>query len=412
MTERDFDLNSFFERFYYAGIGSRNITRATSYLFMRFACCMAFKGGKLRSGGASGADTSFEVGAQIAYDALSQKFGLPAGAYKHVHDIFLPFREFNGRKNDPERGYLFLKSSKAEDIAAQFHPGWERLTFGPRSMMSRNSMQALGADLETPARFTFCHTNDGAFTGAMTSHKSGGTGQAIRICSDNDIKVYNSGNKSHRISMQQWIDECEKSIQITFGISPTALVDEFLSNHVGIEKSMTGDLVKMADLGEVDALIHGTNCFHMNSGIAKSVRETFPEAYDSFQQGKKGDKKRLNTIEQVTVKRNGRNVTIVNAFVQHSYGRDEDVCYVDAEAVRKCFKAAAEMLPKGSRIGIPRIGAGLGNGCWVSLSNIIQLEMKDHDLVLVDLPSSELSSQMEYEPPQAKRPDADQMNLI
>lgn len=374
---------------------------------------MAFQGGKLRSGAASGADTAFEVGAQIAYDYMAKTFGLNPLEYKHVHDIFLPFPSFNGRLHNPDTGHLHIKSIKAEQLASQFHPGWHGLGRGAREMMSRNSMQAMGPGIDSPARFVFCHTNDGAFTKDMTSYKTGGTGQAIRIASHSNIAIYNSGYPAHREKMQNWILECEKTVFQRYGVSPTALVDAFLDDFVGIDRRIEGNLVKMADKGEVDALIHGSNCFTMNSGIAKEIRQTFPEAYESFAKGRKGDKKRLGTIDLVNTTRNGKPVQIVNAFVQHHYGRDESVCYVDAEAVRKSFKAAAEAIPKGSTVGIPRIGSGLGNGCWVSMSNIIKLEMKDHNLVLVDLPGYELDEQ--YESPALeinKEPETDQLSLI
>jgi hypothetical protein len=109
----------------------------------------------------------------------------------------------------------------------------------------------------------------------------------------------------------------------------------------------------------------------MASGIAKGVRETFPEAYTAFMKHKKGDRKSLGLIDIVPVQRSGKKITIVNAFTQYNYGRDVDTLYVDYEAVRKSFKAVAQAFDTKVRIGIPRIGAGLGNGCWVTISNII-----------------------------------------
>ena len=44
-------------------------------------------------------------------------------------------------------------------------------------------------------------------------------------------------------------------------------------------KIIEGDLIQLALDGEFDLIIHGCNCFcSMGAGIAKSIREIFPEA--------------------------------------------------------------------------------------------------------------------------------------
>lgn len=41
-----------------------------------------------------------------------------------------------------------------------------------------------------------------------------------------------------------------------------------------------GDLIKLALDGRFDVIVHGCNCqCAMGAGIAKSIKETFPEAY-------------------------------------------------------------------------------------------------------------------------------------
>jgi len=47
-------------------------------------------------------------------------------------------------------------------------------------------------------------------------------------------------------------------------------------------KIVEGDLIKMALGGEFDLIVHGCNCFcTMGAGIAKTIREYFPE-YRSY----------------------------------------------------------------------------------------------------------------------------------
>lgn len=401
-----------FGRLEYAGIGSRQITGSSSRLMMLYACCMAMMGAKLRSGGASGNDTSFETGARIAYDALSEKFDLPPGAYAQVMDIFLPFNGFNGRQVNSAAGYHYHPSKEAENLAAQYHPGWSRMGTYPRAMMSRNSLQVMGASMSAPARFVVCETADGAYTGGMTTSKTGGTGQAIRIASALNVPVYNASYPAHRQKMENWISDAEIKIQERLGLSPTALVDDFIAQYVGIGQRVEGNLIQLANQGHGDVIVHGTNCFKMNSGVAKEIRETFPQAYEAFLKGKPGDRKRLGTIDVVKIDVNNRPLTIMNAYVQYKWGRDPDVAYVDVEALRKSFKAIAKAVAPDQRILIPRIGAGLGNGCWVSLSNIIRLEMINHDLTLVDYDGSELINDPVEPGIRKPEPADDQLSLI
>ena len=57
-----------------------------------------------------------------------------------------------------------------------------------------------------------------------------------------------------------------------------------------------GDLIQLANQGLFDVIGHGCNCFlNMNAGIAKSIRQAFPEAYSADWTTRRGDKKKLGT---------------------------------------------------------------------------------------------------------------------
>lgn len=44
-------------------------------------------------------------------------------------------------------------------------------------------------------------------------------------------------------------------------------------------KTVTGDLLKFAQVGDFDLIVHGCNCHcTMGAGIAKGVKSLFPEA--------------------------------------------------------------------------------------------------------------------------------------
>ena len=71
----------------------------------------------------------------------------------------------------------------------------------------------------------------------------------------------------------------------------------------GAMKTIKGDLVKLAIKGEFDLIIHGCNCFcTMGAGIAKTIKQKFPEAYEADLKTEKGDKAKLGTISWAKAK--------------------------------------------------------------------------------------------------------------
>lgn len=117
----------------------------------------------LRSGGADGADGAFESGAG-------------------TKQIFLPWDGFSGRTVD---GISYFVPSLNLDLVNQFHPAASRLSTAALKLMSRNSYQVLGPDLNDPVEFVLCWTEGGK--------KKGGTAQAIRIAEHYSIPVFNLG---------------------------------------------------------------------------------------------------------------------------------------------------------------------------------------------------------------------------
>lgn len=58
-------------------------------------------------------------------------------------------------------------------------------------------------------------------------------------------------------------------------------------------KIMHGDLIKLALTGDFDVIVHGCNCFNtMGAGIAKTIKQTFPEAYQADLKTEKGSKQK------------------------------------------------------------------------------------------------------------------------
>jgi O-acetyl-ADP-ribose deacetylase (regulator of RNase III) len=148
-------------------------------------------------------------------------------------------------------------------------------------------------------------------------------------------------------------------------------------------KKIRGNLIELALSNQFDVIVHGCNCLcNMGAGIAKSIKQNFPEAYEADKKTPKGDKDKLGTISQADLLINGEKLTIVNAYTQYTW-RGKTIVNVDYEAIRKAFRAVKQQF-SGLRIGYPAVGAGSALGDWKIISQIIdeELEGEDHTFVL------------------------------
>jgi O-acetyl-ADP-ribose deacetylase (regulator of RNase III) len=147
-------------------------------------------------------------------------------------------------------------------------------------------------------------------------------------------------------------------------------------------KVVRGDLVMLALDGRFEVIIHGCNCqCAMGAGIAKTIKQAFPEAYDVDKATAKGSRKKLGSLSTVTVERGDRKITIVNGYTQfHWRGSGVLVDYVALRSVMRQVKA----MFAGSRIAYPMIGAGLAKGDWSIIASIIEEELAGEDHTLVE----------------------------
>lgn len=153
----------------YAGIGSRQTPTVILQQMTFIGAMLAKQGYILRSGGAEGADSAFENGCNLE---------------RGLKEIYLPWDGYNGRKSsDPK------PNKEAYDLAARFHPAWDRLRPGVQTIMARNGYQIFGANLTNPVSFVVCYTPNGA--------GSGGTGQALRMAHAAGIPVIDLGRVYH-----------------------------------------------------------------------------------------------------------------------------------------------------------------------------------------------------------------------
>lgn len=155
----------------------------------------------------------------------------------------------------------------------------------------------------------------------------------------------------------------------------------------------TGDLLSVTE----GFIVHGCNARGiMGSGVALQIRRKYPEAFRGYYEyvkrienynarlgGANGIKLGGKVINHFVDK----NLVIVNAITQDSFGRNPDVRYVDYDAVRECFKTINGMVQARRNndeyskvkkvINFPLIGCGLANGDWEVVKGIIDEEIDD-----------------------------------
>ena len=155
----------------YAGIGSRSTPQDIKDVMYQYALTKAALGHTLRSGGAQGADSAFEIG-------CLENNG--------------PYEIFLARDATPE----------AIQLASEIHPFWSSCKPYVQRLHGRNEMIIAGESLQDPVDIVVCWTPDG--------EASGGTGQAIRRADLLNIPVANLHNHQ---TLQQIKDYIQKTNQ-------------------------------------------------------------------------------------------------------------------------------------------------------------------------------------------------------
>lgn len=152
-------------------------------------------------------------------------------------------------------------------------------------------------------------------------------------------------------------------------------------------KVINGDLIQLALEGKFDVIIHGCNCHkNMGKGIAKTIKQVFPEAIMADKNSSLTTFERLGNYSLGRHRGPNGDIFIVNAYTQFDYNRyGNKKQQADYEAIEKVFKRIKKRF-HGLRIGYPKLGAGLGGANWEIISKIIdrELQSEDHTLVVLD----------------------------
>lgn len=146
-------------------------------------------------------------------------------------------------------------------------------------------------------------------------------------------------------------------------------------------KVIKGDVFKQG----FDVVMHQANTFNkMGSGIAKFIRENYPEAFyaDSVYKIPLGEQ-RLGKFTWAWV--DGGRFRIFNLYGQLYYGYDGKR-YTDYGALENAFRGALSMLSsergfKDLKIGIPyKIGCDRGGGDWNVVSEMVDKVSEDYGI--------------------------------
>jgi O-acetyl-ADP-ribose deacetylase (regulator of RNase III) len=128
-------------------------------------------------------------------------------------------------------------------------------------------------------------------------------------------------------------------------------------------KHTNGNLIDLAEQGEFNIIVHGCNCHNtMGSGIAREIRERYPQAYLIDQETPKGARDKLG---RYTVS-HAETFAIVNAYTQYDYmPRNKDHFeYAAFQTILDEFAERAEEADGTIKLnfGFPYIGMGLAGG--------------------------------------------------
>lgn len=148
---------------------------------------------------------------------------------------------------------------------------------------------------------------------------------------------------------------------------------------------------------DCDYICHQVNCQGvMNSGIARQIRERWPEVYHDYREwfelitSNSAIMLGANTYTQV----DDYAKTVVSMAAQYWYGYDGKK-YTSYDAFNSCLNQIAIDIPKGKTIGFPKnIGCCRGGANWNIISTMIEEILgEDYDVYIYEYePNKEVTA--------------------
>ena len=152
----------------------------------------------------------------------------------------------------------------------------------------------------------------------------------------------------------------------------------------GSYKEVEGDLIKMAKNREFDVIAHGANCkCVMSAGIAKQIREHFPEAYYADKYNGRTDCQKLGCLSECYY--HEHKLTIFNLYSQFELGAEFDLLFFTSALTKMKMILSYQLFfdTKILKIGLPMIGCGIGGGNWAEVKAVIQDVLRGFDVTVV-----------------------------
>lgn len=145
-------------------------------------------------------------------------------------------------------------------------------------------------------------------------------------------------------------------------------------------KYKVGDLLEAAKNGEVNIIGQQCNCFNARKrGIAPLIDKAFPEAAEADDATIKGDESKFGSLSYAYSKQ--YDVGIFNLYGQWGWWKREDgLPNTDLPKLRSAFVEMTYILLQHEadyKIGLPKLGAGLGGGKWEDVEKIIKETLCD-----------------------------------
>lgn len=156
------------------------------------------QGRSCRSGGAAGADESFESNVDAR--------------------LYLPWKGFRGKQGTWQ--YSQKQLHLADSILLEAFP-YELRRRSTVAFFRRNVWQVLGVcdslSAAVPSDFVVCWTPDGATNlDEYNIETTGGTGVAINIASMFDVQVFNLKRSAHYKELESWCKDRERALDLKF----------------------------------------------------------------------------------------------------------------------------------------------------------------------------------------------------
>jgi len=170
----------------FAGAGHRKLPEQAVKEIQYLSSILSKAGFILNTGGAEGADEAF-MKAMATYGGKTNVF-IPWEGYRKLKAINRNVRIF---ADIPQKAY---------EVAAKYHPAWEKLGPKIRKLMARNVQLLMGKDLESKATFAVVW---GEVKGGQVK---GGTGHTVRTAVGEGIPVFNLATHNPRTFHKEFLE--------------------------------------------------------------------------------------------------------------------------------------------------------------------------------------------------------------